>query len=156
MYIVATVRILGRRPCHDLTVFVLGHSCRRLQRRMRQKRHVIRSLVDLAGAREYGVDVADVAHHFLRFLGGLEQRLLVGLRIVARVLARVPRDLQLLATLHRRPDVVGNHRHAAQCLEGIRRFGWGDHHRLLHAAHLPRGLVVVRFQRAAEDRGARD
>src|SRR5205823_566630 len=44
----------------------------------------------------------------------------------------------------------------ARRLEGIGRFGWGDHHRLLHAAHLSRLLVVVRFQRAADDRGARD
>ena len=42
-----------------------------------------------------------------------------GIRIVVRVGPEVPIDLELLAALHGRPGIVGNHRHAAQRLESI-------------------------------------
>ena len=64
---------------YDLAVLVLGHGRWWLHRRMRQMRHVILGLVHLAGARERGVDVADIAHHFLRLACGLDQLLLVRL-----------------------------------------------------------------------------
>ena len=74
-----SLRILGRRPYYNLAVLILGHGRWWLQRRMRQMRHVILGLVHLAGAREHGIDVAGMAHHFLRLACGLDQRLLVSL-----------------------------------------------------------------------------
>src|SRR5262249_61247114 len=108
-------------------------------------RPVMLLFVYLAGACERGLDVTDVTHHFLRLACGLEQRLFVGFRCEARVLTRVPHNLQLLAALHRRPGIVGNPRDATQRLEGIRWFGGFEPDRLLYTAHLPCFLVVERL-----------
>src|SRR5262245_59790161 len=150
------LRILGGGVDERLAVLEIDYRRRRLHGRMRQVWDVIFGLVNLSALGEFGVNVADVPHDLLRLADGFEERLFVYSRVIARVLARFPIQFEFLAALHRGPGVVGDHRHAAQSLESVRRFECGKFHDLLHAANFPRLLVVVASQLAAEDRRPRD
>jgi hypothetical protein len=67
------------------------------------------------------------------------------------VRARVPLELQSLASLERRPRIVGNHRHAAERLEPDWRLPRIERDDLTDAAHGEHRLVVHGLQRRAED-----
>ena len=145
------LRILDGRPRRHLAVAEIRHRHRRLHSRVRVVRDVVRSFDDLAALRELGIDVATAARDLARLLHGGEQLLLVCDRVVRGVRARVPLELQSLASLERRPRVVGNHRHAAERLEPDWRLPRIERDDLTDAAHGERRLVVHGFQRRAED-----
>ena len=115
------LRILNGCPCRHLAVAEVRHRHRRFHRRVRVMRHVVGSLDDLATLGEHGVDVATAAGNLARLLHGCQQLFPVCRRVVRRVRAEVPLELQLLAPLKRRPRVVGDHGHAAERLEHDRR-----------------------------------
>ncbi len=73
-------------------------------------------------------------------------------RGVLPVRPRIPVDHQRVATLHRRPRVVGQHRHARR-QQPLHRV---ELHHLPHARHRARLAVVHAPQRAAERRAAGD
>ena len=110
----------------------------RLHRRVREVRHVVLGLVTTRGAGRGRREIAVVADH----LGGLARRLLerrlVGHRVVARVRAVVPGDLERPAPLHRGPGVAGEHGDATDRVElGGSRTAF-DRHDALDARHLER------------------
>ena len=86
---------------------------RRLHRRVGVVGDVILGLDFLVRARKSGSEVAVAAQDLAGLFGGRFHRRAVDLRIMSRVRAVVPGDLQRLAALDRRPGVVRNHRDAA-------------------------------------------
>src|SRR5262249_46221446 len=88
------------------------------------------------------VVVSVVAHDLPRLAGRLLQRGLEGHRVVARVGAVVPDDLERVPALDRRPRVAGDHGNAAQGIELDR--GWRriDLHHTVHTGNL-QGLGSV-------------
>ena len=106
-------------------------------------------------ARERLVDVADVAQRLLRRLHGCEELLAERLRIEGCVRAVAPRDVERLASLERRPAVVGNDRRAAERLEHVRRLGLGRGERRSVRPHLSRRRIVDLRRPAAEHGRAR-
>ena len=75
---------------------------------MRVVRDVILGLDFLVRARKSGGEVAFAAQDLPGLPGGGLHRRAIGLRIVGRVRAVVPRDLQRLPTLDRSPGIVGD------------------------------------------------
>ena len=129
----------------------------RLHGRVGEVRGVVLGLEAARGAGHGRVDVAVVAHDLPGLARGLLQRRLEGHRVVARVRAVVPRDLQRLPALHGGPGVAGDHPDAAQRIElGGRRAGLDRHH-LHDARHLERlGRVEARHLAAVHRRARHD
>ena len=75
-------------------------------------RDVILGLDLLGRARKRSGEVAVAAQDLARLSGGRLQLRAIGLRVIGRVRAVVPGDLQRLAALDRRPGVVGDDRNS--------------------------------------------
>ena len=104
------LRALHACPDFGLPVDDPAGRGRRLHRRMRVVRDIILGLKLLVRARISGGEVAVAAQDLARLFGGRLHRRAVGLRIISRVRAVVPLDLQRLAALDRSPGVVGDNR----------------------------------------------
>ncbi len=151
-------RLRALEAAPDLAL-AAGHTRRgrrRLHRGLRQVRDVVVGLHRLGGAAHRGIDIAAVANHLARLVARGLHRAAVGGGIVSRVRAAVPVELERFAALHRRPGVVGDHRHAGQRRKRHRQRRALDLDDLHHAGHLQRGGGVEALQRRAEDRRARD
>jgi hypothetical protein len=130
----------------------IRHRHRRLHRRVRVMGDVVRGLDDLAALCEFGVDVAAAPCDLARLLHGCEQFLPIRRRVVRRVRAEVPLELQLFTALERCPRAVRDHGHAAERLESDWRLPTVESDDLPNARHGERRLVVHRLQLRAEDR----
>ncbi len=108
------------------------------------------------GGGERAVDIALVAHDMT---GPLRCRLelgAIGDRVVARIGAEIPADLEFLAALLRRPGVGGNDRNAAQRIEPRGNRSCGDLHHLLDTRHFESVRGVEGQDLAAIDWAALD
>ncbi len=150
------LRALHACPDFGLAVDDPAGRGRRLHRRMRIVRDVILGLDFLVRAREGGGEVAVAAQDLPRLPGGRLHRRAVGLRIVGRMRAVVPRDLQRLAALDRSPGVVGDNRNSPRRLELHRIRRRRDFDDLDDAGNLLRLRGVVRGHLAPHDRRPRD
>ena len=102
------LRALHARPNFGLAVDDPAGRGRRLHRRMRIMGDVILGLDLLVRARKSGGEVAFAAHDLARPSGGRLHRRAEDLRIIGRVGAVVPCNLQRLAAPDRSPGVVGD------------------------------------------------
>ena len=107
------LRVLRAGPDDHSAVAVIGDSGRRLHGCVRQVRHVVFGLDDLAAFRELGLHVAQVADECRLVARGLLERLFVLRRVVGGVGTVFPLDLERLAALEGRPGVVGDNRDSA-------------------------------------------
>src|SRR4029434_7120312 len=115
-------------------------------------RDIVFGLVGLAALCKLSVYVANVAGNLLGLAHGFEKRLFERRRVIARVFARLPLNLQRFATLHRRPGVVSYYSDSAKRLKSVRRLEARDDHGLLHARHLASFLIVEGLDLAAKHR----
>ncbi len=150
------VGALHRRPDLDLVAGDVDQRRRRLHRDMRHVRLVVLGADHLGRAGERGVGVALLADHLAGLGRGRRHLLVVLLAVVDAVRAVVPLDLQRLATLDRRPGVVGDHRDAAERRELGRRHAALDLHDVLDPGDRLGRAVVDRLDLAADHRRARD
>ena len=120
--IVRGLRALHAGPDLRLAVGDARRRRRRLHRRMGEMRDVVFGLDLLGGAGERRLrSRLRCARPEPGLRAVASSVCAIGLRVVGRVGAVVPLDLQRLAALDRRPGVVGDHRDAAQRQENRRR-----------------------------------
>ena len=145
------MRILGGAPAGELAVFEVGEGDGGLHWRVGQHRHVVFGFHRFGGTGESGIDVADVAHHLLRFTGGVLQSLFEGGGIEGGVGAALPFHFQFLAALHGGIGGIGDDGHAAQGLKAMRGSESIDYDDALDALHLLGGGIVEALHFAAVD-----
>ncbi len=128
------LRALRRRPHFSLAVAVYRQRSRRFHRGMCQQRRIVFRLDDFSALRKGLIHVAVLSNNLPRLVRCLLQLLLVCIRIPNAVQALLPFDLQLFLSLHRRPGVIRQHRHAAEGLKADWRLEGIDRRRLLHSS----------------------
>src|SRR5260221_14591460 len=146
--------ILRRSPNCGFAVSIVCQRDHWLHRRVRQKRNVVVSFIDLSAFGKDSIRVPNAAHYLARIVGSRPQLVLVLIRVVRFVRSVVPRNVQFLAALKCRPGVIGNNRDPAQRLKRWRRLERINRNRLPHARDLQCFFVVVRFHFSAEYRRA--
>ena len=112
--IAGPLRILGRGPHFAVTVGDDGERRRRLHGRVREVRHVVIGRHPPGRPTEGGIHVPFVADHLARPRRGRLELRAIRRRVVGAVRAVVPGDLELGASLNRRPGVPGHYGHAAE------------------------------------------
>ncbi len=129
---------------------------RRLDGAVGEVGRVVERRHPLGRGAEGGVHVAPLAHHLGRLAGLRLQLLPVRDRVVAGLGSGIPRHLQRLAALERRPGVIRDHGQAAQRLHPLGKTRRLQLHDVPHSRHPERGLAVEAGGLAAHGRGALD
>src|SRR5581483_3743851 len=145
--------VLRWRPDDYLVPSNIRHSHGRFHGSVGEMGREVRCFHDLSTFAEFGIYVADVAHHFGRFMSCGEQFFLVVGRSVGSIVTVLPFDFQLLASLKCGKGVVRDYSHSTQRLKGMRRLEGINRNCLFNSDDLQRGFVVAGLDLSTENRG---